>query len=218
MIGARGPTGAIGPSGAQGAAGQTGAQGYSTVGPAGPTGPAGPAGPQGAVGVMGAQGPTTIGPTGPVGNTGAAGMQGMSGQTGSRGMVMAGASGGSGSSGPEGAQGPTGPMGPSGPAGIVNGWTPYRDIAFDRGSSDIQVSSQSTISEIARYLGRNPSLQVGLDGNMSSANDGLRDARTGAVRTALMQAGVSDARIQQGAFNDPQFSHDGRVEVLISTR
>jgi hypothetical protein len=170
-------------------------------------------------GATGVQGATLVGPTGPVGDTGSAGSQGMSGQTGARGSVMAGSMGGSGSSGGPGMQGATGPMGPQGPAGIVNSWTAYRDFTFDRGRTEILPAGRNTAAEIAQYLAKNPSLQVGIDGTMmDSRNQSLSDGRVNSVRVALQQAGVPASRIRQGAFNDPQFSHDGRVEVLISTQ
>jgi hypothetical protein len=170
-------------------------------------------------GATGVQGATLVGPTGPVGDTGSAGSQGMSGQSGARGSVMEGGIGGSGSSGAPGMQGPTGPMGPQGPTGIVNSWTAYRDFTFDRGQTEIQPAGRATAANIASYLAHNPSLQVGIDGTMIDArNQSLTDGRVHSVRVALEQAGVPGYRIKEGAFNDPQFSHDGRVEVLISTR
>ena len=218
MVGARGPTGAAGPAGAQGASGETGAQGYSTVGPMGATGPAGPVGAQGLTGQTGAQGATLVGPTGPVGSAGSAGAQGISGQTGARGSVMAGGTGGTGLSGTQGLQGPTGPTGAQGPVGAVDRWTAYRDFSFDDGRMDIRASDRSTVSDIALYLANNPSLQVGIDGTADPRNQNLSDGRVSAVRAALMQAGVQDYRIRRGAFNDPQFRQDGRVEILISTQ
>jgi outer membrane protein OmpA-like peptidoglycan-associated protein len=74
------------------------------------------------------------------------------------------------------------------------------------------------VAEIAAYLAKNPSLQVGIDGTTDSPNQDLTAGRVGAVRAALMQAGVPDQKIRRGAFNDPQFTHDGRVEVLLSTQ
>jgi outer membrane protein OmpA-like peptidoglycan-associated protein len=83
---------------------------------------------------------------------------------------------------------------------------------------DVRASDQDMVSEISMYLANNPSLQVGIDGTSDLRNQNLSEGRVSAVRTALMRAGVQDSRIRRGAFNDPQFIHDGRVEVLISTQ
>jgi len=217
MAGARGATGASGPAGVQGAPGLTGAQGASIAGITGPTGPSGPMGAQGIAGQTGAQGATLIGPTGPTGSQGAAGSQGTSGQIGAQGYTMAGGVGASGTSGPVGVQGVVGPTGGQGPAGIVDRWTSYRVINFDYARSDLSASDKSTVSEIATYMTRNPSLQVGLDGYRDPTNQGLSDRRVGAVRDALIVAGVPSYKVQIGAFGDPQASRDRRVEVLLST-
>lgn len=217
MAGARGATGAVGPAGAQGATGQTGAQGASIAGPAGPIGPSGPVGAQGMAGQTGAQGATLIGPAGPAGSQGAAGTQGTSGQTGTQGSTMAGRIGASGSAGATGAQGSVGTTGAQGPVGIVDRWTSYRVINFDYGRSDLSAADRSTISEIAAYLAKNPSLQIGIDGYRDASNLSLSERRVGTVRDALIMAGVPSSKVQIGAFGDPQFSRDKRVEVLLST-
>jgi outer membrane protein OmpA-like peptidoglycan-associated protein len=69
---------------------------------------------------------------------------------------------------------------------------------------------------------QNPSLQVGIDGSMDPRgtdprNQDLSDRRVGAVRDALIQAGVPAYRIQTGAFGDTRLTRDRRVEVLIIT-
>jgi outer membrane protein OmpA-like peptidoglycan-associated protein len=142
----------------------------------------------------------------------------VSGEGGARGAVMAGNVGATGGAGAQGVQGPTGAMGAQGPVGAIASWTAYRDFTFDEGRVDIRASDRATASEIATYLSQNPSLQVALDGTTDSRRQNLSDGRVGAVRTALNQAGVPNYKIQQGAFIDPQFAHDGRVEVLISTQ
>lgn len=82
----------------------------------------------------------------------------------------------------------------------------------------IRATDQSTIAEIAAYLAKNPSLQVGLDGTADPRYQSMTDGRVGSVHTALMQAGVPDHKIRRGTFNDAQFAHDGRVEILLSTQ
>jgi hypothetical protein len=114
-------------------------------------------------------------------------------------------------------QGPSGPTGAHGLVGAVDRWTPYRAFGFDNGTADIQASDRSTVSEIAMYLAKNPSLEVGIDGTANPRFQSLSAGRVSAVRTALMQAGVPDYKIRRGAFNDPLFVRDGRVEVLLST-
>jgi len=114
-------------------------------------------------------------------------------------------------------QGPTGPTGARGPVGAIDRWTPYRALRFDDGTVNIQASDRGTVSEIAMYLAKNPSLEVGIDGTADPSYQSLSEGRVNTVRTALMQAGVPDYKIRRGAFNDPQFVRNGRVEVLLST-
>jgi hypothetical protein len=168
-------------------------------------------------GQTGAQGPTLFGPSGPTGSRGAAGLQGTSGQTGAQGYTMAGSAGGSGAYGPSGAQGIVGPTGAQGPVGIVDRWTSYRVITFDVARSDLSASDRRTVSEVAAYMAKNPSLQAGIDGYQDPNNTNLSDRRVGAVRNALIMAGVPASKVQVGAFGDPQSRSDRRVEVLLST-
>lgn len=222
VAGARGATGEMGPAGMQGAAGATGAQGSSMVGPAGPNGPVGPAGAGGLAGQTGPNGATLVGPTGPEGASGATGEQGVSGGTGAQGYAMAGSPGAAGPAGDVGGQGPIGPNGAPGQVGVVNRWTPYREITFDRNGSEIEPTGMSTISEIATYMAQNPSLEIGLDGSTDSAsttaaNQNLNSRRVGAVRDALVEAGVPAYKIQTGAFGDPQLRRNRRVAVLLKT-
>jgi outer membrane protein OmpA-like peptidoglycan-associated protein len=168
-------------------------------------------------GQTGAQGATLVGPTGATGSQGAAGSQGTSGQVGSQGYTTAGGVGATGVSGPAGVQGVVGRTGGQGPAGIVDRWTSYRVINFDYARSDLNAADKSTVSEVASYMARNPSLQVGLDGYRDPSNPSLSDRRIGTVRDALIVAGVPSSKVQIGAFGDPLASRDRRVEVLIST-
>ena len=99
-------------------------------------------------------------------------------------------------------------------------WAYYREFNFDRRDANIPASEMDRISEIAAYLGQNPSLNVGLDGSMSGngRERDLGDRRTAAVRDALIQAGVPASKIQIGAFGDPDPGHERQVQVLIETR
>jgi OmpA family protein/collagen triple helix repeat protein len=222
VVGARGATGAVGPSGMQGAYGATGARGLSMTGPTGAAGAVGPAGVQGPSGPSGVQGPNLVGPTGSTGVVGNAGGQGVSGDTGAQGYAMNGSMGATGPSGDAGTQGTKGPIGAQGQAGIVNHWTEYRQINFRKNAATIHSSGMNTISEIAAYSAKNPSLQIGIDGSMNSSSaqpidQDLSDRRVSAVRTALIQAGVPAHKIEVGAFNDPQLPHDSSVDVLLKT-
>jgi outer membrane protein OmpA-like peptidoglycan-associated protein len=78
------------------------------------------------------------------------------------------------------------------------------------------------VSEIARYMKKNPSLTLGLDGSMDPRgtdprNQDLCDHRVSAIRDALVQAGVPTSRIQNGAFGDTHLAHDRRVAALLCT-
>jgi outer membrane protein OmpA-like peptidoglycan-associated protein len=135
---------------------------------------------------------------------------------------MAGIAGETGRSGPAGVQGPTGSTGAQGPVGVVDRWTSYREFVFDYDGASLSTADQSKVTEIAGYLSQNPSMQIGIDGSMDPrGNDprdqGLSDRRVGAVREALIQAGVPASRIQTGAFGDSRLARDRRVEVLVKT-
>jgi outer membrane protein OmpA-like peptidoglycan-associated protein len=131
----------------------------------------------------------------------------------------AGAIGVAGEAGPQGAVGATGPQGPT---GYVPEWTFYRDFRFDYNQGDIQASHSRKISEIARYLKKNPSLKIAIDGSMDPRgkdprNQDLCDRRVNAIREALVKAGVPENKIQVGAFGKPQLAQDRRVAVLVRT-
>jgi outer membrane protein OmpA-like peptidoglycan-associated protein len=166
---------------------------------------------------MGVQGATLVGPTGPVGSTGGTGSQGMSGQTGERGSITAGNVGSAGVSGAQGMPGPSGPMGAQGPVGAIGRWTEYRDFTFNPGTADITAGGRNTAAEIATYLSNNPSLQLGIDGVMDPADQNLGGPRVNAVLTALTMAGVPNSSIRRTMLNDPHFTPDGSVEVLLSS-
>jgi outer membrane protein OmpA-like peptidoglycan-associated protein len=116
-----------------------------------------------------------------------------------------------------------GSTGPTGVVGIVNRWTAYEEVNFDRSESKVPLSEMDTIDEIAAYLVRNPSLEVAIDGSMDKATSNrsdrkLSDRRAESVRDALQRAGVPNNKIQMGAFADPAVRHQGQIQVLIKTR
>ena len=88
--------------------------------------------------------------------------------------------------------------------------------------SDILPSQRGTISEVAAYLSKNPSLKVGIDstidpGGVDARNPMLSNRRSDAVRDALVQAGIPAARIQTGVHGDPKLMRERRVGILVST-
>jgi flagellar motor protein MotB len=146
----------------------------------------------------------------------------VSGQKGDTGYTQSGAVGPAGRTGAAGAQGPAGATGAQGGAGVVDRWTSYRDFWFDLDKAEMQASETAKVADIAVYLKKNPSLQVGIDGSMDprgtdARNQDLSDRRVKAVRDSLIQAGVPVEKIQAGAFGDEKLRRDRRVEVLIST-
>jgi outer membrane protein OmpA-like peptidoglycan-associated protein len=90
-------------------------------------------------------------------------------------------------------------------------------ITFDRARSDLSASDKAIVTEIAAYMAQNPSLQAGIDGFRDPNNQSLSDRRVGAVREALIVAGVPANKVQVGAFGDPNASRERRVEVLLSS-
>ena len=136
---------------------------------------------------------------------------------------MAGRAGESGPAGDPGAQGPMGPTGAQGAVGIVRDWTPYRDFTFASDRTNVRSSEMGTVTEIAAYMANNPSLLLGIDdstnpqGGDGPAQQDLDQRRAGAVRDALIQAGVPSNRIEMGALSDPQLRRNQQVEVLLRT-
>jgi outer membrane protein OmpA-like peptidoglycan-associated protein len=98
----------------------------------------------------------------------------------------------------------------------------YREFWFENYSDAIQASEMSKVAEIATYMKKNPSLQVGIDGSMDSRGTDLQgqnlcDRRARAIRDALVEAGVSSRQISAGAYGDVGLRRNGRVEVLIAS-
>jgi outer membrane protein OmpA-like peptidoglycan-associated protein len=168
---------------------------------------------QGVAGSTGAQGLTTVGPTGPSGPAGVTGAQGSTGFTGAQGKTdlagISGPTGATGAVGPQGAIGPTGAQGPLAGAAIGNGvWNLYSAYTFKVARDDIQDADLGKAGQLAEYMSRNPSYRVGIDG--------ISNRRVGAVRDALMAAGISASRIQTGAYGDPQLRTERYVAVLVA--
>jgi outer membrane protein OmpA-like peptidoglycan-associated protein len=100
---------------------------------------------------------------------------------------------------------------------VISHWTSYRDFRFQSNQAELMASDTRKVAEIATYLKANPSLNAGIDGSMEPRNQQLSDRRTDTVREALIEAGVSGSRIQEGAFANSKQPHDGRVLVMIRT-
>jgi outer membrane protein OmpA-like peptidoglycan-associated protein len=157
------------------------------------------------------------GPAGPAGRAGAAGARGEIGDTGAQGISTTGVAGPAGPAGEPGAQGAVGATGPQGPAGIIDRWTLYRNFRFDSDQSELRDSEKEKVSEVALYMKANPSLKAGIDCSIKPANQELSDQRVKNVREALIKAGVSKSRIQDGTLGDRKLASDGRVAVMIRT-
>ena len=135
---------------------------------------------------------------------------------------MAGAPGVVGAPGIAGAPGAAGQSGAQGAVGVVGDWTAYREVIFMYDRSDILASQKSKIQEVAEYLSKNSSLQVGIDSSLDPngidpRSQALSDRRGDAVRSALIEAGVSAARIQTGVQGDAKLVRDRRIGLLVST-
>lgn len=152
---------------------------------------------------------------------------GMTGMTGA-----AGATGPMGPSGPTGAQGPAGPMGPQATAAEIKNWATFGNFLFDTDKSEVRANETSKISDIAAYMQKNPSVQVGIDGfadprGTDAYNQSLSERRVNTIRDALVAAGVPSDKIRTGAFgeqrikchefNEACWQSDRRVEVLMGS-
>ena len=137
------------------------------------------------------------------------GGQGATGFTGAQGSTeLAGLSGPAGAAGATGRQGVTGATGAQGPTAGGSSWASYRDYNFNLNRDDILSSDGNKAREIADYVNQNPSARIAIDGSS--------ERRVGAVRNALLDAGVPSYKIQSAAVGDPQRRNDRRVEVFVT--
>jgi outer membrane protein OmpA-like peptidoglycan-associated protein len=145
---------------------------YLLPGPAGPRGPAGSSGPVG-----------PVGPAGPAGQPGPAG-----------------------SPGPVGPTGPPGPMGPRADLqGASGAWTSVDNVQFQWQRAEIQSKCELKIAKLAAWLKEDPTVSLALDGHSADARANDEDAtvaarRVGAVRGALVAAGIAPGRISDGSY------------------
>lgn len=109
------------------------------------------------------------------------------------------------------------------PTGRVENWTTLQSLWFDSFEMNIHLADRAKVEEIAAYMERNPSLELGIDSTPSTTaspnwTDGdLATRRAACARDALIAAGVPTSRIQTGTFGDPSHRRTGRVELLIRT-
>lgn len=106
--------------------------------------------------------------------------------------------------------------------GVVNSWTSYREFWFEDNSAEIRQSDEFKLGEIAMYMSKNPSLQIGIDAVGDGRNGDAQDVdlcnrRMDSIRSALVNAGVNAGSISFGAYGNPDMQRDRRVEVLIAS-
>jgi len=150
-------------------------------------------------------------------------VQGPTGQTGVQGVQVAGAVGSAGPAGYQGERGATGYGGAQGAAGVIERWALYQDFTFDRTETRLTSSQVNSVAEIAEYMESNPSLEIGIDGSLEGLSSTrsereLSNARATSLRDALIRAGVSEDRIQVGAFANPNGRQQGEIHLLIRTQ
>lgn len=111
--------------------------------------------------------------------------------------------------------------GAQGSIGVVENWSTHQSFWFESNTSSIHAADRAKVAEIAAFMERNPSLQIGIDNtpnpDQRNYDRDLAARRGNAVRDALIAAGVPSSNIYTGAFGDAELRRDGRVEVLVKT-
>ena len=97
-------------------------------------------------------------------------------------------------------------------------WSSYRDFWFDYDSAQLDNSDAGKIADVANYSRQNPTFRIAIDGATDPGDPRLGERRVGAVRDALIHAGVPAYKIQTGDFGNQQLRRERRVEVLVSAR
>jgi peptidoglycan-associated lipoprotein len=95
--------------------------------------------------------------------------------------------------------------GPAAPAAV--GMPATRVIYFDFDSSDIRPEFNEAVAAHARYLARNASIRVRLEGNTDERgsreyNVGLGERRAQTVRRALLLQGVAEAQVTTVSYGE----------------
>lgn len=94
-------------------------------------------------------------------------------------------------------------------------WKMQRTIVFSYNSSEINSSEMPKIHEIAQELKENDAAMIGLDGFIDSHNMDLSKNRIRHIREALVHAGVSAQRIEEGSYGIKHNPSDRSVAVMI---
>jgi outer membrane protein OmpA-like peptidoglycan-associated protein len=111
-----------------------------------------------------------------------------------------------------------GATGNQGVVGQVDHWNAYKDFNFDARETRLSVGDKQKVNEIAEYMKENRSLQIGIDGTaVRSSDQVVNNIRVNAIRTALIDAGVSPDRIRLGAIGNRDLQRQGRIPVLFTT-
>jgi peptidoglycan-associated lipoprotein len=101
--------------------------------------------------------------------------------------------------------------------GTVAGMPATRVIYFDFDSSDIKSEFTQTVAEHARYLSRNASIRVRLEGNTDERgsreyNVGLGERRAQSVRRALLLQGVAESQVTTVSYGEEKPAVAGSTE------
>jgi outer membrane protein OmpA-like peptidoglycan-associated protein len=106
---------------------------------------------------------------------------------------------------------------------VLKCWVTYRQFWFDPETTAIHTADAKKVTDIAAYLKRNPSLEVGIDSSMDAKSNNnrhnldLAKRRGTAVHDALVAAGLPASRIKSGELGDAKLRRNGRVVVLLKT-
>lgn len=94
-------------------------------------------------------------------------------------------------------------------------WDMQRTIKFSYNSSEINSSEMPKIHEIAEELKENDAAMIKLDGFIDPRNMDLSQNRIRHIREALVHAGVSARRIEDGSYGIKHIPSDRSVSVMI---
>jgi hypothetical protein len=121
---------------------------------------------------------------------------------------VSGPTGATGATGPQGAIGQTGAQGMGGSTGALGMSATSWNYTFKGNSDDILRSDSGQTREIARFMNQNPNSRLTINGPSKRYIH--------SVVEVLTDAGVPAARIQTGAFTDPNLNNGHRVDVMVS--
>jgi len=102
--------------------------------------------------------------------------------------------------------------------GQVGYWASWKEFNFSSNNANMTDQDMQKVYEIADYVKANPSLIIGIDGTAKKSRDqSLNDQRINAIRSALIDVGVSPTKITTGAMDNKDLRRDGRIAVLFTT-